>query len=136
MSATAIAVLSAFAYGLVSWFAKDVYPFSRYAMYADLLGRDQGAVLVIRLAGREVAFHDVVDWYGIDPASLDPADVPCSLQWVALEAQRWVQRHSVATPAAGALPVEVGYRILSIATGGQVDERFEPRGHGSARPRA
>lgn len=133
MEATLIALGAALVYGLISWRVGDLFPFSRYAMYADLRGRSEGAVLVVRLDGKEVDFHEVVAWHGVDPAAIEPFSVPCSLHWVVFEAQRWIGDHTAAAPLE--LPLEVGYRILRCATSGEVTERFELRGTGTGRLR-
>ena len=128
-----LALVTALVYGAVSLWVGDRFPFSRYSMYARLRGRTEGAVLVVRADGVEVDFDRVVAWRGIDPATMDPHGVPCSLHWVALEAQRWVGQHTVGEEG-GELPVEieVGWRILSVEPG-QLLERFEWRATGRGR---
>lgn len=133
MEATLIALGAALVYGVISWRVGDLFPFSRYAMYADLNGRAEGAVLVVRAGGREVDFHEVVAWHGIDPALIEPFTVPCSLHWVVFEAQRWIGARTTAAPLD--VPIEIGYRILRCAPSGVVSERFEPRATGTGRLR-
>ena len=130
-----IAIGAATTYFAISWVVGDRFPFSRYAMYADLGGRREGAVLVVRAGGREVAFQDVVAWHGIDPESIDPFKVPCSLHWVVFEAQAWIRDHTVASAEGLAVPIEVGYRIVRVPDVGEVTERFEWRGAGVGRLR-
>jgi hypothetical protein len=129
-----VAIVTAVVYGLVSWRVGDLFPFSRYAMYADLGGRAEGAVLVVRAGGREVEFHEVVAWFGVDPELIEPFTVPCSLHWVVFEAQRWIAGHTRPTREGLDVPIEVGYRILKV-TPGVVEERFEARGAGWGRLR-
>ena len=70
--AALIAACAAVIYGTLAWILGDQYPFSRYAMYADLGGRSEGAVLVVRIGGREVDFQDVVAWSGVNPELIEP----------------------------------------------------------------
>jgi hypothetical protein len=129
-----IALAAALAYSAVSLWVGDRFPFSRYSMYARLRGRTEGAVLVVRADGVEVAFDRVVAWRGIAPAAMDPHGVPCSLHWVVLEAQRWVGQHTVGEEEELPSVIEVGWRILSLEPG-KLNERFEWRATGQGRLR-
>lgn len=130
MEGTLVALAACLLYVAVSLVVGDRFPFSRYSMYAKLRGREEGAVLVIRADGVELPFYELARWHGVDPAALDPAGVPCSLQWVAYEARRWVEQHTVASAEGLPLEVEVGWRILRVDPQGRLLERFEPRGRG------
>lgn len=126
-----IAACAAVIYGGIAWIVGDRFPFSRYSMYADLGGRREGAVLYVRLGGRDVEFHEVVAWQGVDPAAIEPFSVPCSLHWVVFEAQRWIAEHT----GDATVPLEIGYRILRVEADGSFSERLEVRAHGMGRAR-
>ncbi len=130
-----IAMSAALVYTAISWVVGDRFPFSRYAMYADLEGRREGAILVVRADGREVAFQQVEAWHGIAPAAIEPFSVPCSLHWVVFEAQRWIGDRTAPNADGLNTALEVGYRILRVSPTGEVSERFEPRGTGRGRLR-
>lgn len=132
MSLSLAAAASALVYGGISWVVGDRFPFSRYAMYASLRGRTEGAVLVVRADGREVEFSEITAWSGVDPAAIEPYTVPCSTQWVVIEAQRWIATHTVVDPLPTVL--EVGYRIVRVTREG-FEERYEPRATGRGRLR-
>lgn len=131
-----IAICAALIYGGISWKVGDRFPFSRYAMYADLEGRREGAVLVVHADGREVEFQDVAVWHGITPEVIEPFSVPCSLHWVVFEAQKWIRDHTAASPEGLTVRIEVGYRIFRVLPDGDVTERIEPRAAGLGRLRA
>ncbi|MDP2307392.1 MAG: hypothetical protein Q8P18_15305 [Pseudomonadota bacterium] len=131
-----VAICAALVYGLVSWRVGERFPFSRYAMYADLEDRREGAVLVVHADGREVEFQDVTAWYGITPEAIEPFSVPCSLHWVVFEAQRWIRDRTAASPDGLTVRVEVGYRIFRVTPEGDVVERIAPRASGLGRLRA
>jgi hypothetical protein len=126
-----IAACAAVIYGGIAWIVGDRFPFSRYSMYADVGGRQEGAVLVVRVGGREVDFHEVVAWKGVDPARIEPFSVPCSLHWVVFEAQRWISEHA----GEATMELEIGYRILRVEPDGTFSERFVERARGWGRLR-
>jgi hypothetical protein len=129
--------LVAFAiYVIVSLAVGDLFPFSRYSMYASLSGREEGAVLYVRAGERFVAPDELVQVHGLDVPALDPKRVPCSQQWVVYEAQRWLETHSVADPPEHGVPVEVGYRMLKVEGDGTVSMRLAPKTAGTGRLRA
>ncbi len=130
-----IAAGTALVYAGISWLVGDRFPFSRYAMYADLEGRREGAVLVVRAGGREVGFAEVIAWHGIDPAAIEPFSVPCSLHWVVFETQAWIRDHTAPSADGLTVPLEVGYRILRVPEVGAMSERFEWRAAGVGRLR-
>lgn len=131
-----VALCAGLAYAGLSWALADVFPFSRYSMYAKLRDRHEGAVLVVLADGREVEATDVVAWHGVDPAAIEPFTVPCSLHWVVFEAQRWIGTRTAASPDGLEVSLVVGYRILRVAPDGALVERFEERARGRGRLRA
>ena len=135
MEPVLIAIVAALVYGAISWRLGDVFPFSRYAMYADLGGRDEGAVLYVRVDGRDVGFDEVVAWHGVDPEAIEPFTVPCSLHWVVFEAQRWISEHSAPTAEGSPDAVEIGFRLLRVLPDGSLSETLQRRASGRGRLR-
>lgn len=135
MTATLVALAGMFVYGVVSLLVGDRFPFSRYSMYARLDQRREGAVLYVRAGERFVVADELEVVHGLDVPALDPKRVPCSQQWLVYEAQRWLTNHSVAAPPEGGIPLELGYRILSVDDAGALSERLAPVTRGSGRLR-
>jgi len=111
----------------------EVYPWSRYSMYADLGQRDHGAVPLVRVDGQQADLRDYVAFADLDPAAFrPPPDVPCSMLYVFDQQSEHVRGRLRAGP--GPLPVEIGVLLVRPGRGGpQVEERVLQRG--SAWPR-
>ena len=116
------------AYAVTSWLVGDVFPFSRYAMYAKLRGRTEGAVLYVRFDGDFVDVHRLVDFDGVDATRIASAGWPCSLEWQVVEARRWVEAHA----GGGTEPVEIGFRLIRVRDGA-IEETLSPVTSGRAR---
>jgi hypothetical protein len=102
-------------YAAGSWILGEVYPFSRFDMYASSAGRSEGAVPVFLVEGREVDVTDYDLFSGIDPDALLPPDVPCSMEYVVRDAARWIASHRKSeTQPEGPVTITIAYRILSI----------------------
>jgi hypothetical protein len=110
----AVALVALAVYCLVSLQVGDRFPFSRYVMYAQLKGRTEGAVLGLRVAGKEVPATSLEGFVGLDPSRIDARGYPCSQEWAVHETRRWVEEHQGALPSADSVPVEVGFRIVSV----------------------
>jgi hypothetical protein len=129
-----VALIAALVYIAISLVVGDRFPFSRYAMYADLTRRREGAVLYIRADDRFIAPDDLDAVHGIDVAALNTRGVPCSQEWLVHEAKRWLSTHLVENAPEQAVPVEIGWRMLRVDDG-TVHERLEPVTHGTGRLR-
>jgi hypothetical protein len=129
-----VGLIAALVYIAISLVVGDRFPFSRYAMYADLTSRREGAVLYIRADDRFVAPDDLDAVHGIDVAALNPRGVPCSQEWLVHEAQRWLSTHLVESAPERGVPVEIGWRMLRVEDG-TVHERLDPVTRGSGRLR-
>ncbi len=128
------ALAGLFAYMAISLRLGDAFPFSKYSMYAGLKGRDEGAVLSVRVGGVETPVASLDRFVGIDPAAIDAAGRPCSQQWVVVEVRRWVAEHLAAEAGPDAVEVELGFRHLRV-DGHVLTERFERVAIGRAHPR-
>lgn len=130
-----VALVALVLYVGISLWVGDRFPFSRYSMYARLTHRREGAVLYVKAGERFVAPDELVEVVGLDVPALDPKRVPCSQEWLVYEAQRWLENHSVDRVSDGAIPVEVGYRMLGVGADGVVSMRLRPVTSGSGRLR-
>ena len=135
MIAIVVALAACTAYIVISLVVGDRYPFSRYSMYAQLTTRKEGAVLYVKVGEDFVPSYFVEEVSGLDLAVIEPRKVPCSQEWLVYEAQRWLRNHTVETPSEGALPIEVGWRMLRVDEAGELHQRLVPitRGMGHAR---
>jgi hypothetical protein len=129
-----VGLVAALVYMAISLAVGDRFPFSRYAMYADLTTRREGAVLYIRANDRFVVPDDLDVVHGIDVPALNPRRVPCSQEWLVYEAQRWLETHLVEEAPDPGVPVEIGWRMLRVEDG-VVHERLEPVTRGTGRLR-
>lgn len=102
------------AYAALSLAFGEVFPFSRYSMYAKLRGRTEGAVLSVRADGAEVDVARLHEFVGIDAEKVDTAGYPCSQSWVVTEARRWITDHPGSSAASPEVDVEIGFRILHL----------------------
>ena len=121
-------------YAAISLAVGDVFPFSRYSMYAKLRGRVEGAVFAVRVGEARVPIGELEGFAGLDPEKVSPDGYPCSQQWVVFEAKRWIEHHRVDTPAADAVDIEIGFRILRLEAF-TLHERWAPLTAGRARRR-
>ena len=111
----------------------DVFPFSKYSMYARLRERVEGAVLFVTYDGVEVAPTALTDFVGLEPAKISAAGFPCSQEWVVHETRRWVEDHLGAT-GPDHRRVELGFRIIRMEAY-KLTERREVLTSGAARRR-
>ncbi|MBM4367899.1 MAG: hypothetical protein FJ102_16925, partial [Deltaproteobacteria bacterium] len=112
------AVTAFIAYLLGALVLGEVFPFSRYTMYADIAARDYGAIPVFVVDGSERdpstlhAFHD------LDPAEfVAPAGVVTAMDYVTRGWADLVRRRPATAP--GPLAVEVAYDLVRVQ-GGEV----------------
>jgi hypothetical protein len=112
----------------------DTFPFSRFSMYADF--RKQGAVPVFLAGGRPVPVRDFESFFGIDPDGMYPRGFPCSLQWRIYEAQRWIAQHTAPSPTERSVPVQWGFKVVTVDDAGRVREDVRIVSEGVACPRS
>jgi hypothetical protein len=128
-------------YAAGSWILGEVYPFSRFDMYASSAGRSEGAVPVFLVDGKDIDITDYDLFTGIDPdlRTLLPPDVPCSMEYIVRDAARWIAEHRAAPHQPdGPAKITIGYRILSIddsAGASTLRERMRIVAEGRAWPR-
>ena len=129
------APLAAVVYAAVSTLVGDRFPFSRYSMYASTAVRDHGAVPVF-LADAEPAPIDAFDRFaGLDPDTLYPKGLACSLEWQVHEAKRWIRGHRAAFgEEPGPVKVAFGFVILRVDAEGRLSEELRLTGEGTAWP--
>ena len=127
------ALLAFLAYGVLGILLGDVFPFSRYGLYASAPAREKGAVPVFLAEGREARIADFESFDGIETGAMYPEGYPCSLEWMVREAQAWVDDHRGAGP--GPVPVAWGFRVLQVGEDGTVTENLEVLCEGTARRR-
>ncbi len=72
----------------------DWFPFSRFDMFADTANRREGAVPVFLIGERLVDPLSYRGFTGIDPDSLLPAGIPCSMEYRVHEAAAWMRDHT------------------------------------------
>lgn len=131
-----VALVALVLYVGISLAVGDRFPFSRYSMYARLTHRREGAVLYVKAGERFVAPDELEAVFGLDVPALDPKRVPCSQEWLVYEAQRWLENHLVKTELPDGVPVEIGYRMLSVNEDGLVSMRLAPVTKGTGKLRA
>jgi hypothetical protein len=122
------------AYGLLSWTLGEVWPLSRFPMYAHL--PREGAVPVLIVEGEEVRPEELVDFHGCSAAQVRiPSGVPHRVGWRLDEIGRWVTAHTAHTATQpGELEVSFGYRVLRITPEGpRLDEQVVELCRGTAR---
>jgi hypothetical protein len=126
---------SGLVYFLVSSWIGDVFPFSKYAMYADSATRTHGAVPVFFADGKEARIDDYHRFVGIDTSRMYPRELQCSLEWRVNEMRRWFDNHAAEGGDAGTSDVEFGFRILKVDDRGQLDESLKITATGTAWPK-
>lgn len=97
----------------------ELYPFSRFSMYAAIAPRDEAAIPTFRADGRDVPPEALTDFFGLDPDNLAaPVGVVTSTDHVLRERAAWIRAHQATTP--GDVKVEVGWSLIRLdpTTGG------------------
>ena len=127
------APLSGLVYFLVSLRVREFFPFSFYEMYSESANRNSGAVPFFLADGKEVPLGRYHRFKGIDPETLYPTGMPCSMEWKVTEAKRWIAAHPAAAgEPAGPVRVQWGFRILSIDADGLLAENVHVVSVGTA----
>ena len=125
------AIVGLVVYGLLSAVIGEVWPLSRFAMYAHI-PRD-AAVPILEVDGRAYPPEDLVDFHGCNPKNIRiPRGVPSRVGWRQDEIARWVTAHGAEEP--GDVVTHFGYRMLVIdETGPRLDDTFVELCTGTAR---
>ncbi len=135
MSRTALAAATVFA--LANATVGEHFPFSRYAMYADLDGYDEAAVIVFRADGQPAEPESFERFSGDALFNLtSPQGVRCSMGWRVFESRRWMETHAAPTgDPPGPVRFEAGYVMARMsADGPHVSDEFVPLAEGHAWP--
>ena len=130
------APLTAAVYTAISLAVPNVFPFSRYRMYASAARRRVGAVPFFRAGGVEVSINDILvlrDCSGIDPESIWPKNLPCSMEWQLIQFQLWLRGHLAEKALVpGPVRIEFGYRIVSVGKSGRLAAEIKIVAQGTA----
>lgn len=111
----------------------EVFPFSRFAMYAKGAGRSEGFVPTLLADGTVTDVRALDRFSGIEPDAMGPGRRPCSLGYRVEEDRRWVAAHSSPDGAPpGPVRVEYGYRRIRVVDGRVVRDGLEVVARGSA----
>ena len=132
-----IAAVAAALYGLVSLVIGNRFPFSKHAMYATTANRKGRGAVPLLWADHQVASIDRFDRIaGLDPDTLYPKGMPCSLEWQIHEAARWIRNHRAA-PDSPPGPVKVvwGFVVVHVQDDGTLTEEVVELQSGTAWPR-
>jgi hypothetical protein len=124
------------AYVAASLRVGEAFVLSRYEMYAELRGRAEGAIFYVRAGDALVGAQRLDRFVGVDTNALTPTGFPCSQEWVVWETRRWIEDHRAPAARDDAVPVELGFRIVSVRDF-RLSERVVPlaRGHAHWRGR-
>jgi len=116
------ALVSLLAYGLLAVVVGEVWPLSRFPMYAHL--PVTGAVPVVEVEGAWVVPEDLTAFHGCSgPQIRIPSGVPHRVGWRLDEIARWVKAHSATSP--GPVQVRFGYRVVQVTDQGpRLDDNF------------
>ncbi len=110
------AAIAFVAYVLGGLVLGEVFPFSRYTMYADIAARDYGAVPVFVVAGVESDPAEFSSFHGLDPAQfVAPAGIVTAMDYVTRGWGDQVRRRPADDP--GPLAVEVAYDLVRVRAG-------------------
>ena len=137
------AVLSCLVYLFTAFTAGEVFPFSRFSMYASLDDRvhrhgdvSRSAVITARVNGKRVRPEDYHHFTGLDPALLiAPCGWANTMQYRVHEVSLWLRRHSRPRGSAeGPDVMEVGFLLIESRDGVHRTESWRPVTRGNAWP--
>jgi hypothetical protein len=88
----------------------EVYPFSRFSMYAAIAPREEAAIPTFRADGRDVAPEALTGFFGLDPDRLAaPEGVVTTTDYILRERAAWIRAQTATTP--GPVRVEIGWEL-------------------------
>ena len=111
----------------------DVFPLSRYSMYADVGRYRESYVPVFLAQGRPANPRDYHRFAGIEPDDMGPGARIGSHNYRVDEDRRWIASHS--TTEIGPVPVAYGYRSVRLTNGEIVYGPMDIVARGTAWPR-
>ena len=89
----------------------EVWPFSRFTMYASI--PKDAAVPMLKVNGKDHFPEEFVDFYGCGAEQIRlPCDIPSRVGWRQDEIGHWVSRHSAETP--GEVDIHFGYQMVIV----------------------
>ena len=123
--------MSLMVYTLLAVLFGEVWPLSRFTMYAHL--PTDAVVPVLRVNGQAHYPEELVDFHGCSSSAIRiPSGVRCRVGWRQDEIARWVSSHSASQP--GDVRVQFGYQWLRASEQGpRLDAEFIELCAGSAR---
>jgi hypothetical protein len=120
-------------YAAISLRVGSLFPFSKYSMYASSPNRRQGAVPVLLCDGEPVSWSAYERISGLRSRDMYPPGLPCSLEWMVLEAKRWVDDHpAVAGEPPGPVQLTWGFRMLTLGDDHELREDLRVIGKAQA----
>lgn len=128
------AALAAFAVFFVGGLdVGELYPFSRFSMYAAIAPREEAAIPTFRADGRDVAPEALTGFFGLDPEGLAaPEGIVTTTDHILRERAAWLRAHAGTTP--GPVTVEIGWELWRLdPTTGALTRRALTLQRGSAR---
>ena len=125
------ALLALGLYMIIAGAVGEVWPFSRFTMYANI--PKNAAVPMLKVNGEDHFPEEFVDFFGCTAEQIRlPHGIPSRVRWRQDEIGHWVSRHSAANP--GDVAVDFGYQMVTVDDGvPRLDPSFVPLCSGSAR---
>ena len=125
------ALVVAVMYGLGCVLFGERFPFSRFQLYSSTANRTMSAVAVFLVDNEPAPIWEYHRFSGfVSGEFLDP-EYPTAVQWVSLEAARWVDEHTDDGPP-GPVSAGFGYRVFSFDDNGVLQERIDVLQEGHA----
>ena len=105
------AVLAMGLYMTIAVTVGEVWPFSRFAMYASI--PKNAAVPMIKVDGIDHHAEEFVDFFGCERAQIRiPEGIPSRVGWRQNEIGQWVDRHRADIP--GDVSLHFGYQMVVV----------------------
>jgi hypothetical protein len=91
----------------------ELYPFSRFSMYAAIAPREEAAIPTFRANGQDVEPEALTGFFGLNPDGLAaPEGVVTSTDHVLRERAAWIRANTA--PAPGPVTVEIGWELWRL----------------------
>lgn len=119
-----IALLVFAGYLLSAFVAKNLYPFSRFDMYANRAGRSASRIVARDAAGRLHAVNEYTHWACPRPVDVDPRQCPSFpfyyIPYVDAGIAGWVDHHGA--NASDGEPVDLVFHVWRLGSSGVESE--------------